>query len=66
MLRTLKAEIYRQKIDLSSIADKLGIKPDTLRRKLSENISISLNEMRIIKTTFFPNFSLDYLFQKED
>lgn len=64
MLRNLKAEILKCNIDVTAIADKLGIKPDTFRRKLNEDISMSLKECTTIKEMFFPELSLDYLFQK--
>lgn len=64
MLRNLKAEILKENIDITAMAETLGIKSDTFRRKISEDISMSLKEIKIIKEHFFPDKSLDYLFSK--
>lgn len=64
MLRTLKAKILEKNLDLTVMAETLGIKKDTFSRKLSEDISISLSECWQIKDAFFPDLSLDYLFRQ--
>jgi hypothetical protein len=64
MLRNLKAEILKSNLDNEVLARALGVKSDTFRRKLNEDISISLKECTTIKEKFFPDLSLDYLFRK--
>lgn len=64
MLRVLKAEILCNDVSIESLANALEVKPETLRRKLNEDISMSLKEIKIIKDRFFPDKSLDYLFSK--
>lgn len=63
MYRVLKAEILKNNIDLNAMSLLLGIKTDTLRRKLNKDISINLAEAKLIKESFFPTMTLDYLFR---
>ena len=63
MLRNLKAEILKNNLDIEVMARALGVKKDTFQRKLNEDISLSLQDCRTIKETFFPDLSLDYLFR---
>ena len=65
MFKNLKAEMIRQNVTASQISELLGIKLDTVRRKINAQIKISIDECFKIKTLFKENNSIDYLFKLE-
>ena len=58
----LRAEMARVGICIKDIAEKLEVTRGTIGDKLSRKRSISLDEVSLIKTTFFPEKSIEYLF----
>ena len=66
MYPNLEAEMARNKITQSKIAEILGITPTTLSFKLSGKSSLSLKECVKIKQAIFPDKTLDYLFQTDE
>lgn len=56
----------RSKIKKTMLADALGVTPTTLSFKLNGKSNLSLKECVEIKKNFFPDKSLDYLFQLEE
>ena len=61
----LRCEMARRKIKIVDIATVLGVTRGTLGLKLAQKYPITLDESFVLRDTFFPNLSLDYLFQKE-
>lgn len=66
MYPNLAAELARKGLKQKDIAPILGIRPATLSSKLSGKSPLLLDEAFTIQKTFFPNSSLDYLFEKSD
>lgn len=62
MLHNLIYEIAINKIKKKEIAEALGIDEKTLRLKLDGTRQFKANEMMMLKDTFFPEKTLDYLF----
>lgn len=63
MLHNLIFEIAIHKIKKKEIAAALDIDEKTLRAKLDGTTQFKANEMLKIKDTFFPDKTLDYLFE---
>ena len=66
MLHNLIFEISVHKIKKKEIAAALDIDEKTLRAKLNGTTQFKANEMLKIKDTFFPDLTLDYLFEIEE
>lgn len=66
MFPNLEAELARTKTTRAELAKMLGITPTTLSLKLNGKGTLSLRECVEIKNNFFPDKSLDYLFQTEE
>ena len=66
MFMNLKAEMARKEILLKDIAIKLNLTPKTLSNKVCGKTEFTCKEMHSIKKFFFPNYTLDYLFEKEN
>lgn len=63
MFKNLQAEMVRSGIDNKKIAEILGVTIQTVRRKLSGEINISISEAKIIQKLFNnPSFTIDFLF----
>lgn len=60
----LKAEMARHDITARSLAEKSGIKYETLKNKMTGETEFRRSEMFAIKQVF-PGCSLDYLFTTE-
>ena len=64
MYPNLEAEIAREGLNKKVIAKKIGMKRyGTLIDKLNGNYPLKLEEARAIRKEFFPDLSLDYLFE---
>lgn len=61
----LKGELVRGGISQSDVASFLGMSLSNLNKKLSEKIPITRDEMFAIQGRYFPQESLDYLFQSD-
>lgn len=66
MYRNLKAEMVRFDINISSLAKKLDVKDDTIRRKIHGKASFTVEEALLIQKSFFKNLNVEYLFQKSE
>lgn len=67
MYPNLNAEMSRIGIEQKDIAKKLNKGADGVSLKINGKRAWLLDEAKIIKATFFPNLSIDYLFEaKED
>lgn len=60
----LRAEMARNQITISTMADYLGITRDTLGNKLSRKRPINLDEALRIARKFFPEHDVYYLFME--
>ena len=58
----LRAEMSRIGIKQADIAELLGIREVTVSKKMNGKSTFNIDEAFLIKKTFFPNLSLDYLF----
>lgn len=58
----LRAEMSRIGIKQADIAELLGVRGVTVSKKMNGKSTFNIDEAFLIKKTFFPNLSLDYLF----
>lgn len=66
MLHNLKAEIVRHNIKKTEIAKCLNIGNRTLYGKIKGETKFTTDEAFKIQKTFFPECTLDYLFEQSD
>lgn len=62
MMRNLKAEMLRRGVSNLDIQTVLKKTDKTVRDKINGAAVFTLPEALLIRDTFFPGFSLDYLF----
>ena len=62
MYRNLEAELKRNNVSRAQIADVLGVTIATASEKLNHAGRLKLAEAVVIKETFFPSETLEYLF----
>lgn len=62
MYKNLKAEMLRQDVSITNIADALELKVDSVLRKLSGKVNFTVKEAKIVASLFKENNSIDYLF----
>lgn len=65
MFPNLRAEMARKGLDNKTLSMGLGVSPKTLSNKLSGKSEFTLSEIVRIKNQYFPNLSLEYLFEQE-
>lgn len=58
----LRAEMSRIGIRQRDVAKLLGVSELTVSKKMNGKSSFTIDEAFLIKETFFPNFTVDYLF----
>lgn len=61
----LKAEFVKRGIVQREVAQFLGMSPNNLNLKLRENVSFTVDEVKRIRTRFFPDETLDYLLESD-
>lgn len=64
MLRTLKAEMVRYNVKAKDLAELLDVRIATIYDKLNGHYDFSLTEAIKIKRKFFPDYEIEYLFEK--
>ena len=64
MYPNLEAELARNDISKTEIAEFLGVRQATVYDKLNGNSSIKLDEALAIKREFFSELNMEYLFKK--
>ena len=64
MYRNLEAELKRNEITREQLAQLLGVTVSTMSEKLTKPNRLKVQEARIIRKTFFPSLTLDYLFEE--
>ena len=62
----LRAEMARKDITIQDIAVKINLRRETISEKLSLKRNLYLYEAFEIQRIFFPDLSIEYLFQKKD
>ena len=60
----LSAEMTRHNVNAKDIASVLGINPSGVYLMLRGQRDISVERAKAIRLNFFPNLSLEYLFDK--
>ena len=63
MYKNLEREMIRKNISRNVLAEFLGVKNATICDKINGKFSFKLNEALKIKTYFFPELTLEYLFE---
>lgn len=63
MLHNLISELAIKKITKKKLSDETGISQRALYDKMNGRTEFTLDEMLIIRDTFFPDLTLDYLFE---
>lgn len=66
MYRNLEAEMARKGITRKDISSFLNVRYATVVQKLNGKYGFKLDEAFIIKKKFFPDLSLEYLFQTDE
>lgn len=66
MLHNLISELAIKKITKKKLSDETGISQRALYDKMNGRTEFTLDEMLIIRDTFFPDLTLDYLFEIEE
>ncbi len=64
-LNKLRGELVTFGIKQREVADFLGMTANNFNRKLSEAVPFTRDEMYAIRDEFFPERSIDYLFQSD-
>lgn len=65
MYRNLEAEMARNRLTRKDISNLLNVRYATVIEKLNGKYSFKLEEAFKIKQTFFPDLTVEYLFQLE-
>lgn len=66
MYKNLEAEMARVSIKRKDIADLLNIRYASVVDKMSGKFPFKLDEALTIKNRYFPNLSIEYLFDSEE
>lgn len=59
--QNIKAELKRVGVNYSTVAELLGMSMNNVSMKINERTPLTVNEIKKIRQTFFPDASLDYL-----
>lgn len=65
MFKNLEAELSRIGKSKKDLSNDTNIEYKTLLNKLSGRTPINKKDMALIKRTYFPNMTIDYLFEEE-
>lgn len=66
MYPNLRAEMARKNIKSVVVAETLGISYDTMSNKMNGKSDFTRTEIFKIRDEFFPDLTLEYLFETED
>lgn len=66
MYRNLEAEMVRNGIYRKDLAKLLNVRYATVVQKLNGRYKFNLDEAFDIKNSYFPNFSIEYLFSTDE
>ena len=59
----LKAEMGRKDITIEEVSKLLGIHRNSVANKVNGRSRFTVDEAKVVKEAFFPNLSIDYLFE---
>lgn len=65
LFKNLRAEMARHDVSVGNLADVLNVRYATASDKLNGRSRFYYEEVEIIRNTFFPKMSIEYLFAKE-
>lgn len=65
MFKNLNAELSRVGKKKLTLAETINVSPQTIYRKLSGEIPLTLKECKAIRNGHFPGMKLEYLFAEE-
>lgn len=65
MFLILKSEMLKKGVTTKDIASVMGLTERSVRSRLNGAISWRWPEMRLIKNSFFKDFSIEYLFSDD-
>lgn len=65
MYANLKKELFAKNVTQVQLAKALGIGTNTLAKKMHGKTEFKASEMMTIKRDFFPEMTLEYLFNNE-
>lgn len=66
VLANLRTEMYKRKITSKAISKYINRSEKAVSNKIHEKCDFTRSEMFLIKSNFFPDFSLDYLFESDN
>ncbi len=66
MLRNLRAEMSRNEITIEQISTHLGVRYMTVCDKINGKYEFRISEALKIRQKFFPNCTIEYLFDRGD
>ncbi len=66
MYPNLEAELARNNITQINVSEVLNIRTSTTSDKMNGKTDFKLRECKKIKTTYFPNLGIEYLFATKD
>jgi DNA-binding XRE family transcriptional regulator len=66
LYRNLEAEMVREGVTRKNLAEALNVRYATIIDKLKGRYSFTLDEAFVIRNKFFPNLTLEYLFETEE
>lgn len=64
-LNNLRAELVKHRLKQYVIAESLGMTAGNFNRKLAESVPFTRDEMYAIRDHYFPELTIDYLFQSD-
>ena len=64
MFKNLLAEMARRDINNLDLSRLLNLTPNTISRKMTGKSEFTRKEMFTIKNNFFPELTIEYLFQE--
>lgn len=66
LYKNLRAEMARNRLTMGDLAKALNVRRATVSDKINGKRRFYYEECLKIKKTFFPNLSIEYLFDKDD
>lgn len=66
MYRNLRAEMARNGLTMGDLAKALNVRRATISDKINGKYRFYYDECLKIKKTFFPDLSIEYLFEKDE
>lgn len=64
-LNKLRGELASSGVKQVEVAEFLGMSASNFNRKIAESVSFTRDEMYAVRDRFFPELTIDYLFQSD-